>query len=260
MRVSLPDKAKMAKRLCRDGRLSDAQCRVGIALIFTFHNTNTGQCNPSVRQLAEASGTSPATVLRAIQALDDAGYVSAERSHGGRNKRNTYAIKHSAGETFEDENASPVKQKRSAGEAPCSAGETRNVPLVIDAKNTRKKTRERTREGTVTDAFQAFRHLASEIGLPEPRMPTKARLSKIEKLINGHGLESWQQALDEIRASRFLCGERDWKPTLDWLLKPANFFKVIEGNYRDGQRRGNSRAANATSDFIDVLQNAKGTS
>jgi hypothetical protein len=41
MTVSLPDKADLAKRLCRDDRLSDAQCRVGMALLFTFHNTTT---------------------------------------------------------------------------------------------------------------------------------------------------------------------------------------------------------------------------
>lgn len=254
--TSLADKADLAKRLCRDKRLSDAQCRVGIALLFTFHNTTTGQCNPSYRQLAEASRTSPGTVLRAIESLEAAGYLVVERSNGGRNQRNSYLIKHSTGEAFADGNTPLVEQKHSTGGASCSTGGARNTPLVIDAKNTGKRTRERTHEGTQygMDAFLAFQQLASEVGLPVPREPTKSRLTKINKLVVEHEPEAWQQALDEIRSSRFLCGSNGWKLTLDWLVKPANFPKVIEGNYRSGT----SRCSNSTSDFIDRLQNAKG--
>lgn len=254
--TSLPDKAELAKRLSGDERLSDAQFRVGMALLFTFHNTSTGQCNPSYRQLAEASRTSQGTVLRAIAALEAAGYIIAKRSDGGRNQRNSYLIKHPAGEAVADGNTPLVEQKHSTGGAPCSTGGARNTPLVIDAKNTGKKTRERTHEGTrySDDAFLAFQQVASEVGLPVPKQLTQARISKISKLISAYGPHGWQHVLEEIRMSRFLCGDRGWKLTLDWLLAPSNFTKTIEGNYRNGT----SRRGNSTSDFIDTLQNAKG--
>lgn len=208
--TSLADKAALAKRMCSDDRLSDAQCRVGMALLFTFHNTSTGQCNPSFRQLAEASRTSQGTVLRAIEALDDAGYMIAERSDGGRNKRNSYLIKHSAGEAFADENTPLAEQKHSTGGGPCSTGGARNTPRVIDAKSTGIRTHKSTHEGTqeAIEAFQAFSMLAAEKGLPVPRGLTKERASKIERLLGKHGREAWQMALDEIDASSFLCGER----------------------------------------------------
>ena len=39
-----------------------------------------------------------------------------------------------------------------------------------------------------------------------------------------------------ISESRFLRGETtDFKFTFDWMIKPANFLKVVEGNYEDGK-------------------------
>lgn len=133
MSIDLSEKIEIAVTMCADGRLSDAQFRVGVALVLYFHNTKTGACFPSYRQLAEASHTSQGTVLRAIKALEKAEWIVAERSDGGRNKRNAYTIKHSTGGAFEDENTPLAEQKHSTGGAPCSTGGARNTPLVIDA-------------------------------------------------------------------------------------------------------------------------------
>lgn len=53
---------------------------------------------------------------------------------------------------------------------------------------------------------------------------------------------AWADFFRKVQASKFLRGECDggntWKATFDWLLKQANFFKVLEGNYDDkGPRR-----------------------
>lgn len=52
------------------------------------------------------------------------------------------------------------------------------------------------------------------------------------------GLAWWRRFLSYVAESKFLTGQapgRDGRPpfvaTLEWLLKPANFAKVIEGNY-----------------------------
>jgi hypothetical protein len=44
----------------------------------------------------------------------------------------------------------------------------------------------------------------------------------------------WKAALERVRESPFLLGqsERDWVVSFDWLIKPSNFVKVIEGVYR----------------------------
>ena len=42
------------------------------------------------------------------------------------------------------------------------------------------------------------------------------------------GFLSWA---NKIRGSPFLRGEKGWKPSFDWAVKPANFTKIMEGVY-----------------------------
>ena len=46
--------------------------------------------------------------------------------------------------------------------------------------------------------------------------------------------------------SDFLSGENDrgWKATFDWLIRPKNFIKVVEGNYSNSNIRPQSRNQN----------------
>lgn len=43
----------------------------------------------------------------------------------------------------------------------------------------------------------------------------------------------WKGYFEQIKASDFLCGrtKNPWRPNIDWLLKPGNMTKVLEGNY-----------------------------
>lgn len=52
--------------------------------------------------------------------------------------------------------------------------------------------------------------------------------------------EVYSIIIDKIKASRFLNGENDrgWTCDFDWILKPANWQKVLEGNY---DNRGSSK-------------------
>ncbi|MFX0548209.1 phage replisome organizer N-terminal domain-containing protein [Hathewaya histolytica] len=59
------------------------------------------------------------------------------------------------------------------------------------------------------------------------------------KLLNArvkeYGLEKVIYAIDNINKSSFLKGQNNkgWTITFDWLIKPNNFIKVLEGNYED---------------------------
>lgn len=49
-----------------------------------------------------------------------------------------------------------------------------------------------------------------------------------------YGLDGFRNAIDRIKASDFLQGKHNgnpWVITYDWLIKPNNFPKVLEGNY-----------------------------
>lgn len=63
--------------------------------------------------------------------------------------------------------------------------------------------------------------------------PNTNRHKLLSARIKEYGLESVYQALDKIKESDFLRGQnnRGWIITFDWLIKPNNFIKVLEGNY-----------------------------
>lgn len=48
----------------------------------------------------------------------------------------------------------------------------------------------------------------------------------------------WRIAFEQIARSKLLTGQKiDWAPTLDWVLGPKNFNKIMEGNYGHGHDR-----------------------
>jgi hypothetical protein len=50
----LPGKAALASKIAADRRMRPSDKVVAFALLFRFHNTKTGQCNPSYDMLAES--------------------------------------------------------------------------------------------------------------------------------------------------------------------------------------------------------------
>ncbi len=58
---------------------------------------------------------------------------------------------------------------------------------------------------------------------PSRAKATQARLAEIG------GLPEWQKMLGKMEASPFF--RERWQPVFDWILKPTNLTKVLEGNY-----------------------------
>lgn len=76
--------------------------------------------------------------------------------------------------------------------------------------------------------------MAAEVGLPEAQgLIRKRRLALKARLRDCGGIAGWRIAMDRVRASPFLCGEneRGWRASLDFLLKPDNIAKLMEGTY-----------------------------
>lgn len=62
---------------------------------------------------------------------------------------------------------------------------------------------------------------------PERRQLVKARIAQFT-------IDQFVTVFGKVEASAFLRGEQRWKgATFDWLMKKANFLKVLEGNYDD---------------------------
>ena len=87
-------------------------------------------------------------------------------------------------------------------------------------------------------ALDEYNQLADRTELPQAKVLNKDRTKKLTARLDEHGLEGWRQALEMIEGSSFLCGEAtDWKASIDFLLQPSSFVKVLEGTYGNGRAR-----------------------
>ena len=97
------------------------------------------------------------------------------------------------------------------------------------------------------NAFEQFKIFALKNLLPVPRVfsaTTKTRTVKVLKLLEAAG-SNWAEYLQIIGNSPHLLGSNDrgWRIKFDWIVIPANFEKILNGNYlrqhstQSGQRQ-----------------------
>ena len=115
---------------------------------------------------------------------------------------------------------------------------TGNLPLERKEKN--KEKRKVKVPPQVASAIAEWNKLAKRTPLSEVIKITPRRIKACQSIIEEFdGLDDWRRALNIIEGSAFLCGENDrsWKPIFDWLCKPDNITKVLEGTYGNGRAR-----------------------
>ncbi|NMN58021.1 hypothetical protein FHT36_001923 [Xanthobacter sp. SG618] len=115
------------------------------------------------------------------------------------------------------------------------------------------------RQEELAEALAAFNRMAAEVGLPEAQgMSRKRRLALKARLRDCGGIAGWRIAMDRVRASPFLRGDNDrgWRASLDFLLKPESFAKLMEGAYDPApgarRQRAEPRSSMATA-MAEVL-------
>lgn len=117
----------------------------------------------------------------------------------------------------------------------------------------RKKEKENENDGNFTHFARSFIDYFNETMrkagalIPHQCKLTAKRKSAIAARCHEHGREALKVMADKAARSAFLNGGgRDsWTATIDWLLRPNNFVKVIEGNYDNNninpKSNGNNR-------------------
>ena len=95
-----------------------------------------------------------------------------------------------------------------------------------------------------------FNEVAERSGWPKVRALSASRKKAVLARIKELGFEGWKAAILKASQSDFLTGKTDnpFVASFDWLSKPTNMNKVIEGNYDN--RRPKARG--------DALKNTPG--
>jgi hypothetical protein len=86
-----------------------------------------------------------------------------------------------------------------------------------------------------SDAKRIFDYWNELIEKPKAVTMTKARRESIEARIKEHGTDAVLLAVRNRAESVFLSnGMRGGPATIDWVMGPKNFAKVVDGNYNGG--------------------------
>lgn len=86
--------------------------------------------------------------------------------------------------------------------------------------------------------------------LPKVRDLTEPRKKAIKSALKKLGQEGLIELFRKTAASDFLSGRKnDWHATFDWILKPANLTKIIEGNYDNAAPTSQATLAPQTTDY-----------
>ncbi len=111
----------------------------------------------------------------------------------------------------------------------------------------------RTDYQAVLDAFHA-----SCPSLPKVLKLSDSRKKAIKARLSDFGLEEIKRAFTLTEQSDFLKGTNanGWQAGFDWLMKPANIMKVLEGNYENRASPG-KKSMWGEDDYLNKLANGE---
>lgn len=118
-----------------------------------------------------------------------------------------------------------------------------------DKEKEREEEREEEIDISTTKVALIPKHLESvatawnNLNLSTVKSIQNTRLALVNARIKEYGLNAILQAINNINKSSFLKGQNNkhWIITFDWLIKPNNFPKVLEGNYDNKGDVNNAR-------------------
>jgi len=100
---------------------------------------------------------------------------------------------------------------------------------------------------------ETWNHLCVPI-LPQVMSIPKTRETTIRaRLKERPDLEEWKGIFTKIVTSPTLCGETQsgWRATFDWVMKPMNLQKILEGNYDRGNNANKPKTGmDALAEFV----------
>ena len=101
-----------------------------------------------------------------------------------------------------------------------------------------EKTKTKIEPQKVIDLFHQFCP-----DLPQVQVLNKSRKSVINGRLNEQGLNKITEVFQLAGESNFLNGvnSKNWNATFDWILKPINFAKILEGNFKNKNNGGNTQ-------------------
>lgn len=224
--------------------------RIGTATVAL----ERGQLASSIRFMADAWGWSKSAVDRFLKRLENRDMIGTATGTAFTlitiRKYNEY-------QGSPADSGTPKNEK--AGQQRDSSGTNYKKGLIPEKKDMDANASSVGAEQD--DCIRHFNETAERVGWPKVQVVSKERRAALSQRIKAvGGADQWREAINRAAMSPLLTGQagKGWRADFDWLAKPANFTKLMEGNY-DERRPGthslhNGRSAPESGDrFLDEI-------
>ena len=118
--------------------------------------------------------------------------------------------------------------------------ENKNTDTKVSLSNAEHSTQDKINYDEVVKFFNSkTKGVFGEVRLPISDKRKKAIRARIRE----HGKVAFGEVVVRATSSDFLKGSTKFKATFDWIIKPDNFSKILEGNYdnrKNNENNGNN--------------------
>ena len=106
--------------------------------------------------------------------------------------------------------------------------------------------------------YELITRMYNETCVSFPRLTTlsDARKKAIKARLNKYTVEDFRRVFELAENSTFLKGgnNRNWSANFDWMIKDANFAKILDGNYNDKAKQETNKTARELDEFYSMAQ------
>lgn len=202
------------------------------SIIYGFTQDGETYFTGSLQYLCDFTNASRPTVIKALKELVEGGFILKFENEMNGVKFNKYKVNPGRLKTFtpSQETLPGVVKKLdypSQETLPGGSKETLHNNISLDIKEDKKD--------IYTQVCELYHSIC--VSFPSVRQLSDARKKNIQNLLKTYTLDDFRTVFQNAEKSSFLKGSSGWKASFDWLLKEANFLKVLEGNYADKGRK-----------------------
>ena len=105
--------------------------------------------------------------------------------------------------------------------------------------------------------YQLIADMFNDICISFPRLTVLSdkRKQAIKARLNTYTVEQFREMFEKAEASDFLKGanNKDWQANFDWMMKDANFAKILDGNYDNKPTKQHQAQQGSGNSFIDMM-------
>ena len=203
--------------------MQDTSIHVVAKAIYAYFNSYAGggnQCFPSRKKICNDLGISNDTFGKYLKQLTEHNYIKVEQvKENGRFSHNVYTLL---------DTILPCTEISDTEEIVHGNLDTNINSININRDNNNNK-------DTYIEIKQKFTEIC--VSLPKIIDLNAARKTAIRARLKEYSFDDIITVFQKAEKSDFLTGKvsnqgsRPFKASFDWLMKPSNFIKVLEGNY-----------------------------